>query len=233
MKFFNRFRRDVEAVFERDPAARNLLEVLCCYPGLHALEIHRVSNFFWRHHLKLLGRIISHIARFLTGVEIHPGAEIGSGIFIDHGSGVVIGETAEIGEDVLIYQGVVLGGTSKDTGKRHPTLENGVEVGAEGILLGPITVGQGARVGAGSVVTKSIPPGSTAVGVPAQVTTDEPVREPDFDLDHADIPDPLGDVFEYLLERQLELEKMVSELQQKMEETDEVNTEDVDQGLGI
>ncbi|MBS3787540.1 serine O-acetyltransferase [Candidatus Bipolaricaulota bacterium] len=230
---FNRFHRDIEAVFDRDPAARNLFEVLCCYPGLHALWIHRISNFFWRHHLKTLGRLTSHIARFLTGVEIHPGAEIGTGVFIDHGSGVVIGETAEIGDDVLLYQGVVLGGTSKDSGKRHPTLENKVEVGAGGILLGPITVGQAARVGAGSVVTNSIPPGCTAVGVPAQVTTEEVKHEPDFDLDHADIPDPLGDVFEYLLKRQVELENKVSNLQCKLEETDEKNTEKVDQELGI
>lgn len=233
MKFFNRFRRDIEAVFDRDPAARNILEVLWCYPGLHALWIHRVSNFFWRHHLKLLGRLTSHIARFLTGVEIHPGAEIGTGVFIDHGSGVVIGETAEIGNDVLLYQGVVLGGTSKDSGKRHPTLENNVEVGAGGILLGPITVGEGARVGAGSVVTNSIPPASTAVGVPAQVTTERAESEPDFDLDHADIPDPLGDVFDYLMERQLELEETVSNLQHELEETGEANKEDVDQELGI
>ncbi len=230
---FNRFRRDVEAVFDRDPAARNLLEVLCCYPGLHALWLHRGSNFFWRHHFKLIGRIISHISRFLTGVEIHPGAEIGSGVFIDHGSGLVIGETAEIGDDVLLYQGVVLGGTNKDSGKRHPTLKSNVEVGAGGVLLGPITVGQGARIGAGSVVTNSIPPASTAVGVPAKVTTEGANREPDSGLDHADIPDPLGDVFEYLLERQIELEETVSELQHKLEESEDTNKEGVDQEMGI
>ncbi|MFB6214412.1 MAG: serine O-acetyltransferase, partial [Candidatus Bipolaricaulia bacterium] len=143
------------------------------------------------------------------------------------------GETAEIGDDVLLYQGVVLGGTSKDSGKRHPTLENNVEVGAGGILLGPITVGQGARVGAGSVVTNSIPPASTAVGVPARVTTEKTEPEPDFDLDHADIPDPLGDVFEYLLERQVELEETVSNLQRELKKADKIDTEEVDQGLGI
>lgn len=233
MSFFNQLRRDIEAVFDRDPAARNLPEVLVCYPGLHAIELHRIANFFWHHHLKFLARVISHISRFLTGVEIHPGAEIGSGVFIDHGSGVVIGETAEIGDNALLYQGVVLGGTTKDTGKRHPTLENNVEVGAGGILLGPITVGEGARVGAGSVVTDSIPPASTAVGVPAQIKTEGTDREPDFDLDHADIPDPLDDVFEYLLERQLELEETVTELQRKLEESKDETTKDVDQGLGI
>ena len=224
---FDHFRKDVKAVFDRDPAARNLLEVLCCYPGLHALWLHRISHFLWRNHLKLAGRIISHLSRLITGVEIHPGAEIGSGVFIDHGSGVVIGETAEIGDDVLLYQGVVLGGTSKDTGKRHPTLENNVEVGAGGVLLGPITVGQGARVGAGSVVTKSIPPASTAVGVPAQVTRAETETEPDFNLDHADIPDPLGDVFEYLLERQIELEETVSDLQSELEDSKRMKKEEV------
>jgi len=233
MKPFKRFRRDIEAVFDRDPAARNLLEVICCYPGLHALWFHRISHFFWNHHLKLIGRLTSHVARLLTGVEIHPGAEIGSGVFIDHGSGVVIGETAEIGDDVLLYQGVVLGGTSKDSGKRHPTLESNVEVGAGGVLLGPITVGKGARVGAGSVVTKSIPPASTAVGVPAQVASEGPSEEPDFNLDHADIPDPLGDVFEYLLDRQLELEETVSDLQHKLEEVKETGKEEVDQELSV
>ncbi len=233
MSFLNQFRRDIEAVFDRDPAARNLPEVIICYPGLHAIELHRIANFFWHHHLKLLARAISHISRLLTGVEIHPGAKIGSGVFIDHGSGVVIGETAEIGDNVLLYQGVVLGGTSKDSGKRHPTLENNVEVGAGGILLGPITVGEGAIVGAGSVVTDSIPPASTAVGVPAQIKTEGADREHEFNLDHADIPDPLNDVFEYLLERQLELEETVSELQHKLEESNEETTKDVDQGLGI
>lgn len=221
MSAFRRLRRDVRAVFDRDPAARNLLEVLCCYPGLHALWLHRLSNLFWRNGLKLLGRLVSHVSRFLTGVEIHPGAEIGSGVFIDHGSGVVIGETAEIGDDVLLYQGVVLGGTSKEPGKRHPTLENNVEIGAGGILLGPITVGEGARIGAGSVVTKSIPPATTAVGVPAQVSKEGSGSKPDFDLDHADIPDPLGDAFDHMLKRQLELEATVEDLENRLEERTE------------
>lgn len=222
MSVFRRFRKDVQAVFNRDPAARNSLEVLCCYPGLHALWLHRLANFLWRNGMKLLGRLVSHVSRFLTGVEIHPGAEIGSGVFIDHGSGVVIGETAEIGDDVLLYQGVVLGGTSKESGKRHPTLEDNVEVGAGGILLGPITIGEGARVGAGSVVTKSIPPATTAVGVPAQVSKEGSSPQPDFDLDHADIPDPLGDAFDHMLKRQLELEATVEDLQDRLEErTDE------------
>ena len=233
MNFFQRLRKDIEAVFDRDPAARHVLEVICCYPGLHAIWLHRVANLLWRHHLKLPGRLVSHISRLLTGIEIHPGAEIGTGVFIDHGSGVVIGETARIGDNALLYQGVVLGGTSKKSGKRHPTLEENVEVGAGGILLGPITVGEGARVGAGSVVTKSVPPATTAVGVPAQVSREGSQEKPDFNLDHADIPDPLGDVFEYLLERQLDLEETVSQLENELESGSEKDGEFLDSGLGI
>jgi len=233
MNFFQRLRRDIEAAFERDPAARNVFEVICCYPGIHAIWLHRIANFFWRHHLKLLARLISHAGRLLTGIEIHPGAEIGTGVFIDHGSGVVIGETARIGDNSLLYQGVVLGGTSKKTGKRHPTLEENVEVGAGGILLGPITVGKGARVGAGSVVTKSIPPSTTAVGVPAQLSRSGTEDKPDFDLDHADIPDPLGDVFDYLLERQLDLEETVSDLEDRLERETNEEKEILDSELGI
>ncbi|MBS3765129.1 serine O-acetyltransferase [Candidatus Bipolaricaulota bacterium] len=217
MSVLDDLRHDIEAVSERDPAARNLAEVLCCYPGLHALWLHRVAHLLWRHHLKLLGRLVSHVSRFLTNIEIHPGAEIGSGVFIDHGSGVVIGETAEIGDDVLLFQGVVLGGTSRKSGKRHPTLKNNVEIGAGGILLGPITIGEDARVGAGSVVTKSIPPTATAVGVPAQVSKEGSRPQPSFNLDHADIPDPLGDAFDYMLKRQLELEETVEELEDRLD----------------
>jgi serine O-acetyltransferase len=166
---FSLFREDLQTVFKKDPAARSTLEVLFCYPGLHAIWNHRVAHFLWRHHMRLLGRMMSHTARFVTGVEIHPGATIGRRFFIDHGMGVVIGETSEIGDDVLLYQGVVLGGTTHEKKKRHPTLGNNVVVGAGAILLGDILIGDEARVGAGSVVVTSLEPGTTAVGVPARV----------------------------------------------------------------
>jgi len=232
MNFLQRLRKDVQAVFDRDPAARNVAEVICCYPGLHAIWLHRIANFLWRNHLKLAARFVSHLSRLLTGIEIHPGADIGTGVFIDHGCGVVIGETAEVGDDVLLYQGVVLGGTSKNSGKRHPTLESNVEVGAGGILLGPITVGRGARVGAGSVVTQSIPPDTTAVGVPAQFSGEGTGTEASFNLDHADIPDPLGDAFDSLLKRQLELENTVSKLREELSDKSQ-DEEAIERGLEV
>ncbi|MFP5439950.1 MAG: serine O-acetyltransferase [Gammaproteobacteria bacterium] len=166
---FGQLREDVRSVFARDPAARNTLEVLLTYPGLHALIFHRASHWLWNHGLKLLARILSTFARWLTGIEIHPGAKIGKRFFIDHGMGVVIGETAEIGDDVTIYHGVTLGGTTWNKGKRHPTLESGVVVGAGAKVLGPIVVGAGARVGSNSVVTRAVPPGATVVGIPGRV----------------------------------------------------------------
>ena len=166
---FRLLREDLQTVFKKDPAARSTLEVLFCYPGLHAIWNHRVAHFLWKHHIRLLGRMMSHTARFVTGVEIHPGATIGRRFFIDHGMGVVIGETSEIGDAVLLYQGVVLGGTTHEKKKRHPTLGNNVVVGAGAILLGDIVIGDEARVGAGSVVVTSLEPRTTAVGVPARV----------------------------------------------------------------
>ena len=166
---FRLLREDLQTVFKKDPAARSTLEVLFCYPGLHAIWNHRVAHFLWKHKIRLLGRMMSHTARFVTGVEIHPGAIIGRRFFIDHGMGVVIGETSEIGDDVLLYQGVVLGGTTHEKKKRHPTLGNNVVVGAGAILLGDIFIGDEARVGAGSVVVTSLEPRTTAVGVPARV----------------------------------------------------------------
>jgi len=166
---FRVFREDLKTIFAKDPAARSSIEVLFCYPGLHAIWSHRVAHFLWRHHLQLPGRLMSHAARFVTGIEIHPGAKIGRRFFIDHGMGVVIGETSEIGDDVLIYQGVVLGGTTHEKKKRHPTLGNGVVVGAGAILLGDIVIGDEARIGAGSVVVTSLDPKTTVVGVPARV----------------------------------------------------------------
>ena len=158
MTVFATLRRDVRSVFERDPAARSVLEVLFCYPGLHAVWFHRIAHWFWTHDLKLLGRWTSHVSRFLTGIEIHPGARIGPGLFIDHGMGVVIGETAEIGANVTIYQGVTLGGTSLEKVKRHPTIGDNVVIGSGAKVLGPFTVGAGSRIGSGSVVVNSTTP---------------------------------------------------------------------------
>src|SRR3954465_9450903 len=158
---FSTLREDVASIFDRDPAARSTWEVLTCYPGLHALYFHKLSHWFWTHGLRWMGRFTSHIGRWMTGIEIHPGATIGKRVFIDHGMGVVIGETAEIGDDVTLYHGVTLGGTSWNKGKRHPTLEDGVMVGAGAKILGPITVGRSARVGANSVVVKDVPPEMT------------------------------------------------------------------------
>ncbi|AWM60881.1 serine O-acetyltransferase [Pseudomonas songnenensis] len=166
---FERVREDIQSVFHRDPAARNAFEVLTCYPGLHAIWIHRLSHWLWVHDWKWLARMSSNLGRWLTGVEIHPGARIGRRFFIDHGMGIVIGETAEIGDDVTLYHGVTLGGTSWNKGKRHPTLEDGVIVGAGAKILGPFTVGAGAKIGSNAVVTREVPPGATAVGIPGRV----------------------------------------------------------------
>jgi len=166
---FERVREDIQSVFHRDPAARNALEVLTCYPGLHAIWIHRLSHALWRSGLKWLGRFVSNFGRWMTGIEIHPGAVVGRRFFIDHGMGIVIGETAEIGNDVTLYQGVTLGGTSWNKGKRHPTLEDGVVVGAGAKVLGPFTVGAGAKIGSNAVVTKAVPAGATVVGIPGRV----------------------------------------------------------------
>lgn len=166
-------REDIASVFDRDPAARSTFEVLTCYPGLHARIFHRLSNTFWNMGLKWLGRFTSHIGRALTGIEIHPGATIGRRFFIDHGMGVVIGETAEIGDDVTLYHGVTLGGTSWKEGKRHPTLGNGVVVGAGAKILGPIHIGDGAKIGSNAVVVKDVPAGATAAGIPARILDEE------------------------------------------------------------
>lgn len=166
---FKAIRADMDAILARDPAARSRLEVALCYPGFHAVLLHRLAHAFWNKGLKLVARLIQVFSRFLTGIEIHPAAKIGERFFIDHGMGVVIGETAEIGHDVTLYQGVTLGGTSLDQGKRHPTLEDGVIVGAGAKILGPFTVGKGARVGSNAVVLEAVPPGATAVGIPAKL----------------------------------------------------------------
>mgnify|MGYP001088544946 CR=1 FL=1 len=168
---FARLREDIRCVMERDPAARNAFEVLTCYPGFHAVLLHRLNHWLWNHRLRWLARFLGMIARWLTGIEIHPGARIGRRFFIDHGMGVVIGETAEIGDDCTIYHGVTLGGTSWSPGKRHPTLGNDVVVGAGAKILGPIKIGDHARVGSNAVVLKEVPPGATVVGIPARIAT--------------------------------------------------------------
>jgi len=177
---FARLREDIAVVFERDPAARTTWEVLTCYPGLHAIAMHRLSHSLWGARFKWLARFVSHLGRWLTGIEIHPGATIGRRFFIDHGMGVVIGETSEIGDDCTLYHGVTLGGTTWNKGKRHPTLANNVVVGAGAKILGPITVGTGAKVGSNAVVVKDVPPGTTAVGIPARILEEPAGGAPGF-----------------------------------------------------
>lgn len=198
-----------------DPAARGVLEILLCYPGLHALWFHRIAHSLWKWRVPLLARLLSHFSRLLTGIEIHPGATIGRRVFIDHGLGVVIGETAEVGDDCLIYQGVTLGGTSLKREKRHPTLEHHVVVGAGGKVLGNITIGHHSRVGSGSVVVKSAPPYSTIVGIPGHVLGERSTEEKGVpDLDHHRIPDPVAKAITALHEQVQELERQVSELRE-------------------
>lgn len=186
---FARIKEDIQSVFHRDPAARNAIEVLTCYPGLHALLFHRISHWLWMNNLKWLARFLSSLSRWFTGIEIHPGAKIGRRFFIDHGMGVVIGETAEIGDDVTLYQGVTLGGTSWNKGKRHPTLKDGVVVGAGAKILGPFEVGEGAKIGSNAVVTKPVPPGATVVGIPGRVIVKTPEKD---DSKRRDMEEKIG-----------------------------------------
>ena len=212
MRFLERIKEDIKTVFQEDPAARSVFEVVLCYSGLHAIWWHRISSSVWHVGLKTFARFISQVGRFFTGVEIHPGAKIGRRFFIDHGMGVVIGETTEIGEDVLIYQGVVLGGVSLEKTKRHPTIGNKVVIGAGAILLGPIKIGKGARVGAGSVVVKDVPDKATAVGVPARlILPSVSKRISGVDLDHDKLPDPVIEVLHRLEQRIEELERKCKE----------------------
>jgi serine O-acetyltransferase len=207
--FFRSVGEDIAAVFERDPAARSRLEVVLCYPGLHAVWAHHVAYWLWRHNLRVLARLHSQIARLLTGIEIHPAAQIGRRLFIDHGMGVVIGETSIVGDDVTIYQGVTLGGTGKETGKRHPTIGNNVSIGSGAKLLGNINIGDNCRVGAGSVVLRDVPDNSTIVGVPGHIVLRDGKRV--VITDPKEISDPLSDAF-------VRLAAQVHELRQQLEE---------------
>ena len=208
----DRVREEIRVVFDRDPAARSAWEVITCYPGFHALLFHRLSHRLWSWDLKWLARFLSHIGRWLTGIEIHPGATIGRRFFIDHGSGVVIGETTEIGDDVLLYQGVTLGGTGNEKGKRHPTIGNRVVVGTGAKVLGNIRIGDNVKVGAGSVVVHPVPDNSTVVGIPGRVVR---VRPEEGTLEHGRLPDPEGQAIDDLARRVAELEealrKMITE----------------------
>ncbi|MGI6096601.1 MAG: serine O-acetyltransferase [Dethiobacteria bacterium] len=214
---FGRLKRDIEAVFERDPAAKNKLEVILCYPGLHAIILHRLAHFLYKKGLVLIPRLISQFSRFLTGIEIHPGAQIGEGLFIDHGMGVVIGETTEIGDNVTLYQGVTLGGTGKEKGKRHPTVGNNVVIGSGAKVLGPIEIGDYAKIGAGSVVLRSVPAGSTVVGIPGRVVLYRGKRVNSVDLNHTDLPDPVAEMFKKLQGQIDDLRIMLEKNQSKGE----------------
>jgi serine O-acetyltransferase len=222
---FARLREDIASVFDRDPAARNTWEVLTCYPGLHALLIHRLAHGLWRAELRWLGRFVSHLGRFLTGIEIHPGASIGRRVFIDHGMGVVIGETAEIAEDCTLYHGVTLGGTSWNKGKRHPTLERGVVIGAGAKVLGPITIGEGARIGSNAVVVKDVPPGATATGIPARIVLSEADKSREekaaklgfsaYAVTRDD--DPVAKAIQGLLDHSVDTDKRIDRILQEIE----------------
>ena len=207
---FRAFREDIQAVFDRDPAARSALEVILTYPGLHAVWGHRVSHWLWTHRLKLLGRWLSTLVRFFTGIEIHPGATIGRSLFIDHGMGVVIGETAEIGCNVTLYHGVTLGGVSLEKGKRHPTIEDNVVIGAGAKVLGNIRVGPGSRIGANAVVVKSVPANSVVVGVPGQVVVRSKPKDEMVDLHHDRLPDTIGQSMASVMNRLETVEKLLN-----------------------
>jgi len=206
MSLITSIRKDIKAVFEHDPAATSTIEVFFAYPGFHARQFHRLAHTLFRWHIPVLPRLVSHTSRFLTGVEIHPGAKIGDGFFIDHGMGVVIGETSEIGDNVTLYQGVTLGGTSHRRAKRHPTLGNNVVVGVGAQLIGDITIGDNTKVGAGSVVVTSVPPNATVIGVPGRVVA---VRNPDTDTVER-LPDPVWERLESLEGRIAEIEKRLA-----------------------
>lgn len=210
---FDNLKEDIESIKMRDPAARSTLEIFLTYPGFYAILFHRSNHYLWKHGFKLLARVGSNLSRFITGIEIHPGAQIGRRVFIDHGMGVVIGETAEIADDVLIYQGVVLGGTSTNKGKRHPTVEKGVIIGAGAKVMGNIVIGEYSKIGTGAVVLKDVPPESTCVGVPGRIVKSK--RPHEIDLDHNKLPDPVAEVIESILEHQRMIDKEIELLYDK------------------
>ncbi len=215
---WGRLKEDIQMIKERDPAAKNYIEIFLCYPGLHAIWFHRIAHFLYRLKWYTTARLISHFNRWFTGIEIHPGATIGRRVFIDHGMGVVIGETAEIGDDCLIYKGVVLGGTTLEKKKRHPTLGNRVIVGSNATILGAVTIGDGARIGSNSVVVKSVPARATVVGVPGRIVeslTAETKAELDFE--HGNLPDPLSDLMKMLLQLHNRLEDRIKRLENQTE----------------
>jgi len=226
---FRKLKADIDCILERDPAARSRWEVLTCYPGLHAIYIHKLAHWFWQNGLRWLGRFTSHVGRFLTGVEIHPGAKIGSCVFIDHGMGVVIGETAEVGEGCTIYQGVTLGGTSLEPGtKRHPTLGPGVIVGAGAKVLGGFTVGAGARIGSNAIVVKEVPPGATVVGPLARMLDKAGAREAERFAAYAVVQendDPYAKAIQELVEHSQELERTLAALNDKLARLEKADRE--------
>ncbi|MCD6595295.1 serine O-acetyltransferase [bacterium] len=205
------FREDIKTVFERDPAARSIIEVLTCYPGLRAILLHKIAHFFWRNRFQLIARIISEFSRFINGIEIHPGAQIGRRFFIDHGTGIVIGETTIIGDDCTLFQGITLGGTGKEKGKRHPTLGNGIVIGAGAKILGNIEIGDGVRIGAGSVVVRHVPPNCTVVGIPGRIVRRHEKHPKETILDHGNLPDPVVEMLKQLEEQVINLNKHLTE----------------------
>ena len=216
MAFFREVREDIRNIVETDPAARNGFEVLICYPGIWALILHRPAHWLYKHNIKLIARIISQLARWFTGIEIHPGASIGRRCFIDHGMAIIIGETTEIGDDVTIYQGVTLGGTGKDTGKRHPTIGNRVMISSGAKVLGPFKVGDDVKIGAGAVVLKEIPPNCTVVGIPGPIVKRN--GQSTQDLNQVDMPDPVATEIECLRRRIVTLENRLREEESKHED---------------
>ncbi len=217
MGMLSRMKEDIEVVFERDPAARSSLEVILAYPGVHAIWWHRLAHWLWERNLKLVARLVSEWTRFTTGIEIHPGATIGRRLFIDHGTGVVIGETAEIGDDCLVYQGVTLGGTSLKKEKRHPTLEDHVMVSAGAAVIGPVRIGRGSRIGAGAVVVSSAPAYSTIVGIPGKVIEGESARQDVMGLEHAKLPDPVARALSQLVEQLNRVSVRMAEVEERQD----------------
>jgi serine O-acetyltransferase len=210
---WERLKEDIRTIKDRDPAAKNAVEVFLCYPGLHAIWLHRIAHALYQRGWFTTARLVSHFSRGFTGIEIHPGAKIGRRLFIDHGMGVVIGETTEIGDDCLIYKGVVLGGTTLERKKRHPTLANRVIIGSNSTVLGAITIGDGARIGSGSVVVKPVPAGATVVGVPGRIVESLTPEKEELDFEHGNLPDPLSDIMKMLLQLHSKLEDRVKRLE--------------------